>query len=283
MVKREWLLDGKVWLTREEPWDFAKYGAFGIMQDVSIYDLNTGLPTGVYQLQMYIDGVQQPIGADTMFGPEDWLNFQVLPDGSITEAASPDSKWSAAVINGNRLTVRDTTGVPTEFFVGLEIPEMVWFPDSQHLLFVNRDRSEQADITNRGVRDQLWIADIPRREIILLYQSDSMLGVVSGFAISPNGRFVATSEGSGGGDACFFHLKMKFFEFAGDFQSIRPINQDQFSGVPSAPDSSFYPVDPGMWQGNNEFIAPMAFTCVMDESLAGMYMFDVASLKVVKK
>ena len=143
MVKREWYLNGQPWLVREEPWDFAKYGAFGVIQDVSIYDLNAGLPSGVYQLQIYIDGLQQPIGADTMFGPELWLNFEVLPNGSVTEAASPDFKWNAVVLNGNRLIVRDTNGTPVELFTGQEIPHFVWFPDSRHILFVDRDRSMQ--------------------------------------------------------------------------------------------------------------------------------------------
>jgi hypothetical protein len=182
-VKREWYLDGKLWLVREEPWDFAKYGAFGVVQDVSIYDENIGLPSGAYQLKMYIDGLLQPIGASTANGPELWLNFEVLPNGSITEAASPDFKWDAVVLNGNHLIVRDTNGAPTELFTGLEIPHFVWFPDSQHILYVNRDRSGQTSGTNRGIRDQLWVADIVRREIVLLYESDAMLGLTSGFRI----------------------------------------------------------------------------------------------------
>ncbi len=38
VVRREWYLDGKLWLEREEPWDFAKYGANGTMRDVSIHE-----------------------------------------------------------------------------------------------------------------------------------------------------------------------------------------------------------------------------------------------------
>jgi len=281
-VKREWYLDGRLWLMREEAWDFAKYGAFGAMQDVSIYDLNIGLPSGAYQLKIYIDGLLQPIGASTPNGPELWLNFEVMPNGGIIEAASPDFKWNAVVLNGNRLIVRDMNGTPTEYFTGLEIPHFVWFPDSKHILFVNRDRSKQSSNTNRGIRDQLWIADISRREIVLLYENDSMLGL-AGFSISPYGNFVATSEGSGDGDACFVSLKMKFFEIASDYQSIRVIDQGGFSGIPSVPDSSFYPSDAGTWQSNTEYVSPMKITCVTDESLAGNYVFDVANLKAIKK
>lgn len=283
MVKREWLLDGKVWLTREEPWDFAKYGAFGIMQDVSIYDLNTGLPSGVYQLQMYIDGVQQPIGADTMFGPEDWLNFQVLPHGSITEAASPDSKWSAAVINGNRLTVRDVNGAPSDIFEGAEIPHFAWFPDSRHIVFVSRDRSGQVGESRQGIRDELWIADVARKENVLLYESETMLGVTTGLSISPDGRFFGISEGTSGGDACFVLLKLLFFEIAPDFGSIRVMEQKQFDGIPGNPDTSVYPTAPGTWLDATHFSAPLSFTCVTDESLAGEYVFDLVNGKASRK
>jgi hypothetical protein len=88
-IRREWYLNGRLWLQREEPWDFSKYGAFGAVQDVSIYDDIVGLPTGVYQLQIFIDGLQQPIGADTMSGPELWLNFAIQNELSITETTSP--------------------------------------------------------------------------------------------------------------------------------------------------------------------------------------------------
>lgn len=87
-IKREWYLDGKLWLQREEPWDFAKYGAFGTVRDISIYDDVIGLPSGVYQVQMYINGLQQPIGADTMFGPELWLDFAVETEAVSTETAT---------------------------------------------------------------------------------------------------------------------------------------------------------------------------------------------------
>ena len=283
LVKREWLLDGKVWLTREEPWDFAKYGAFGVMQDVSIYDMNTGLPSGVYQLQMRIDGVQQPIGADTMFGPEDWLNFEVLPDGSVTEVASPDFKWDAAVLNGTRLLVRDASGAPSDIFEGAEIPLFVWFPDSRHILFVNRDRTGQVPGTNRGIRDELWIADILRRENVLLYQSATMLGVTGGLSVSPDGRFFGTSEGSGDGDACFLPLHLLFFEIAPDLGSIRVMEQKQFTGMPANPDGSVYPSAPGTWLDASHFSAALKVTCVAGESLAGEYVFDLVNGKVARK
>ena len=283
LVRREWLLDGRVWLTREEPWDFAKYGASGVVQDVSIYDMNTGLPSGMYQLQILIDGVQQPIGADTIFGPENWLNFEVLPEGTVIEAASPDSRWNAILLNGSRLMVRDANGAPSNIFDGAEMPHFAWFPDSRHILFVSRDRTDQAPGTNRGVRDQLWVADIVRKENMLLYESDTMLGTVGGLSISPDGRFFGASEGSGDGDACFLLLHLLFFEIAPDFGSIRVMEQKQFDGIPDNPDTSVYPTAPGTWLDATHFSAPLSFTCVTDESLAGEYVFDLVNGKASRK
>jgi len=58
-VRREWYLNGQLWLSREEAWDFAKYGANGTINDISIYDFETGLPSGNYQLRLFIDGQPQ--------------------------------------------------------------------------------------------------------------------------------------------------------------------------------------------------------------------------------
>jgi photosystem II stability/assembly factor-like uncharacterized protein len=58
-IRREWYLNGQLWLSREEPWDFAKYGANGTLTDVSIYDLDLGLPSGHYQLWLFINGQPQ--------------------------------------------------------------------------------------------------------------------------------------------------------------------------------------------------------------------------------
>jgi hypothetical protein len=95
-IKREWSLNGQPWLYREDLWDFEKYGAAGVVTDVSIYDLEAGLPAGLYELKIYIDSVIQPIGTNTPSGPEAFLIFEVLREES-TDVAAPNSQWSAGV------------------------------------------------------------------------------------------------------------------------------------------------------------------------------------------
>jgi hypothetical protein len=63
-VRRDWYRNGEIWITRSEPWDFAKYGANGTVKDISIYDEEDGLPSGHYELKLYIENVAQFTAAD---------------------------------------------------------------------------------------------------------------------------------------------------------------------------------------------------------------------------
>jgi len=281
-IKREWYLDGKLWLTREEPWDFARYGAFGIIRDISIYDFEVGLPSGIYQLRLYINDVIQPIGFSFVNQLENQMNFEILPIESITEAASPNFLWDAVVLGGNRLIVRDTNGIPSVLFAGLEIPYFTWLSDSQHLLFVDRDRSGQLAGTTIGIRDTLWIVDILTQETQLLYKSETALGERGGLSVSPDGRYVASVEGSGYGDACIVDSKLIFFEVASDYKNAKAIKQEKFTGIPASVDGVVYPVRDGIWQNNTQYLVTLDGTCSVDKSKMGPYLFNVSNLTAAK-
>jgi hypothetical protein len=283
MIKREWNLDGRPWLTRQEPWDFAKYGSNGTIRDISIYDFDNRLPSGAYQLRVYINGVAQPIGPGPTGQPETWANFEVLPNESISEAGSPDFRWVAVVLGNTRLVLRDVYGTPIDLFTGREITQFAWLPDSQHILFVDRDRSGQQAQTLRGVCDDLWVVDILGHETHLLFKSDVPLGFTGEFNISSDGRYLASSEGSGGGDACFVDLKLIFFEIASDFKSVRTIKQEQFSGIPAAANGSIYPSGSWGWQSADQYVAGMKGTCDIAASLMGSYLFDLSNLTATKE
>jgi len=281
-IKREWYLNGEPWLFREDPWDFGKYGAVGVMPDISIYDLDAGLPSGLYELRVYINNVIQPIGVNTPGGPETFLIFEILRDAFTTDVASPNSQWSVGVSFDNRLVIRDATGAPTEIFAGREIPYVAWLPDSQHVLFVDRDRSGQVSNLSVGIRDELWIADILSREVTSLYQSETTLGSTGGLYPSPNGKYIAGIAGSGFGDACFLDSQVIFFEMAGDYKSVKVIKQEQFSGIPSGADKVVYPVAVGTWESNTQYRVALNGTCDTDPSLMGLYLFDLPSLKATQ-
>jgi len=160
---------------------------------------------------------------------------------------------------------------------GREIPRLVWLPDNQHLLFVDRDRSGQQGQTTVGIRDELWIADIATLDSHPLYRSDTMLGENYGIVISPDGRFVATIDGSGYGDACSVDTHLIFFELASDdFRIVNTIKQKQFTGVPSVPNGSVYSHEVGAWQDNTHYLTKLSEAC-NEQSQLGMYSFDVAN------
>ena len=282
MIKREWFLNGKPWLLREGPWDFAKYGEDGVVRDISIYEDVFSLPPGVYQLKIYIDNVLQPIGRFTGDQPETWLNFEILPTESISESISPDQQWRAVVLGGHLLIIRDVNGTPTELFDGREIPYFAWFPNSQHILFIDRERSEPAG-TMAAIRDDLWIVDILSQETRLVYESDTALGIGSGFVISPYSNHIASAEGSGGGDACFVDTRLIFFEIADDYRSVKILKQEPFAGLPTLPDSSVYPTAVGQWEDEGQFVVPLSVTCTLNKALPGSYVFNMTQLSAVKK
>ncbi|PIE80683.1 MAG: hypothetical protein CSA11_07105 [Chloroflexi bacterium] len=60
VVKREWLLNGELWQTREETWDYFHYGPDGVVSDVSVYNFEGGgLSPGHYGIAIYLNGEKQ--------------------------------------------------------------------------------------------------------------------------------------------------------------------------------------------------------------------------------
>jgi hypothetical protein len=78
-IRREWYWNNQLWLKREEVWDFAKYGAEGTIRDISIYDNETGLNSGAYRLEVYIDNIPQTIGINASGVYENAIYFEILP------------------------------------------------------------------------------------------------------------------------------------------------------------------------------------------------------------
>lgn len=55
-IRRIWFRDNLIWLTREETWDWEKYGAAGTITDIAIYDNEgDGLLPAQYRLQLYVN------------------------------------------------------------------------------------------------------------------------------------------------------------------------------------------------------------------------------------
>jgi len=279
VVTRQWYLDGKMWLQREENWDFAKYGSSGTIRDISIYDFDIGLPSGVYQLELLIDGTPQPIGVVVGGQNHNWINFEIKSVSNATQdSSSPDSKWSVSIYDTQQVVLRDVNGATKDVFTGKEINYLTWFNDSKHFIFTDRDYSGQEPGSPIGVRDDLYIYDVSSGQVTLLYKSDRKFQGFAGPMPSPDGKYIAGLEGSSFGDACFIDSRMIFFQLNSDLKSVTVLKQEQFSGIPSAVDSTVYPTQEGLWQNDTQYLVTLKGTCGVDQSLMGEYIFDMPTI-----
>jgi hypothetical protein len=277
VVRRDWYHNNVLWITREEPWDFAKYGASGTMRDISVYELDSGLSSGLYRFELYIDSQPQPI-----FGGVYWPFFTITQNEFITQAFSPNGSWIALVHDPALLTVVGSNGTVQEMYSGTEITNLAWLPDSKHLIFVDRDRSQQ-NPAGMGILDDLWIINVETGQSLLLYQDNGpMLKQLLVSSRSDGTYFVAAVEGSGYADACLVDARVVIFEINQEFEASSRYVQDDFTGVPTGQDIFVYPSDQGEWLNNSEFRVPLDFTCTTDTTLKGFYIFNLDDLSVVK-
>ena len=278
VIRREWLLNGQPWLTREEAWDEATRGVYGTVPDISIYDLDAGLPSGKYELRLYIDGVIQPIGSLVYGTPETWAQFEIMPDDSETGIPSPDGKWGLFLSNGTRLFMQDPNGAQFDLYGGVHIVARAWMPDSRHILFVDQNPNGARVGPAGSLPGTLLMVDSRTLDAHILYASETVLGEAGGgLIVSPDGKFAAAISGTGYGDACFLDSRSIFFEIANDYQSAIVIRQEQFTGLPTAATGVMYATAVGGWKNNTQFSIPMKGTCDIDPSTAGMYVFDMPS------
>lgn len=273
MIRRDWYYNDMLWITREEPWDFSKYGANGSVHDISVYDLDRGLESGKYRLEMYIDMQPQPIGEVT------WPEFTIVAQESDSQLISPNGQWVAEVNDPRILSIRDKDNKIRQLFNGNEITNLTWLPDNRHILFVDRDRSQQVDGLKVGIRDDLWIVKVVSGEPHLLYKNTTLFGKL---VLSPNVHYIASIEGSGLGDACAMDKRLIFIELSSDYQFVKIVQQSQFIGISVIPDVVVYPAEMGVWKNDSKFDVTLAGTCNADQSLFGDYLFDLRSLKAVK-
>lgn len=277
-VKREWYWNGQLWLTREEAWDFNKYGANGTVRDISIYDNTTGLNSGTYELRLYIDNVQQPISPGITSPVTPWITFTIGQEDATAGYGSWDSQWGVEVYQEKRIILKNVvTGATAEIYTAREVPYVNWFNDSQHFLFVDRDRSDQKAGTTLGIKDTLWIVDVPSGAMHLVYKSDTSFAGRGGPIPSPDGKYVASIEGSGFADACTVDSRMIFFELGSDFRSVKTIKQQDFSGLPSFENGSIYPLEDGYWENSNSYAVTLGGTCNTGRGQLGAYSFNLLS------
>jgi len=192
------------------------------------------------------------------------------------------SDFRIDVYGEKRIVLDDLHGTTTELYAGSAIPYIYAFPDNNHILFVDRDCSQQQPGSPIGMRDDLWIAEVPGGELHLLYESSTTFAGYAGPQFSPDGHFIASLEGSGFGDACMMDSRLIFLELSSDLKSARPIMQEQFTGFPSSTDGFVFPVEDGEWKSSDLYLVTLDGTCAVDKSTMGPYLFNVSNVTVAR-
>ena len=279
LIRREWYLDGTLWIKREEPWDFDKYGAEGVIDDISIYDFDAGLSSGFYRLQLYIDGVEQVI---TDEASRTFTIYKSVGQGAIT---SPDGQHTVAVEPINRLALQQPSGAWETLVTKHSIEGVVWMPDNRHVAFV--DRQDDGTGSPLGKTFDLWMIDIESGEPYELTQGNENLSMP---LPSPDGKTIAAYNGTGYGDACGVDSSLVFISLDSAYKRTGLTRGDEFSGFPTAPNSNTYPTsrntvsqgDPiGVWLSPTTIRVYLLLTC-SEQNLDGDYQFDLAANSATK-
>lgn len=269
MIRREWYKDGVPWFQREQPWDFARYGANGTIRDISIYDFDAGLEPGNYELRLHIDGQPQ--------SKLDTENSFVIDKDWSLEIASPNGRLTALTADPQKLMIREADGTKWELLAAHEISSLVWFPDSRHIAYTDTDRSQAIACSSIGIRHTLWIVDAATGK---QHQIGTVGENLHNPLVSPDGHYIAARTGSGWGDACFVDLDLVFIELDGNLQQVRALNPKDFTGFPAEPPDAdgemMYPKGIGTWQDNTHFETGFSWTCSRVPNLGGIYLFDLA-------
>jgi hypothetical protein len=283
-IRREWYLDGYLWLEREEPWDFAKYGAEGILTDISIYDFDQGLESGRYQLRLFINGNEQQLGLGEEFSS---AIFEISPAIEISSQVSPDYSQMAIVKPPSTLILQDVETQEKRTLLSVEeISSLTWYPNGKYILFSIRDRSGQE--ISPGVprfKDELWVVNLETGET---YPFQDQFGQPTGEGlhdpnVSPDGLYVAAIEGSGWADACFVdsYLWVKEIGFSGDRLHEIFSHYPKYSIGPSTMDSEMYVKHIIGWDSPTHLKVELGWTCTT-ENLDGIYLLDMSTMTAEK-
>jgi hypothetical protein len=285
-VRRIWYLNGQEWIQRDEPWDFTRYGAAGTIQDICIFDENTGLQTGQYDLALLINGAPQDVGEGASF--QDRATFWIFNPDVNGPVNSPDKTRVASVRAGSRLVVQDQTGVERELVIAQEISSLDWFPDNRSLLYTERDRSKQTSPNqDLGIAHKLWVLDTETGERHLISATGENFHNPQ---ISPDGSYIAVLSGATYIDSCNYSPTLAIIKLDSGLKRLAVFRLSDFSGLPAVtgsnantPASNIFPTNPkipGKWEDNQKFVTGLWWSCLKQEnSPDGLYLLNLANME----
>jgi hypothetical protein len=270
MIRREWSHNGELWLVREEPWDFQKYGASGEVTDVFVYDYDNGLEPGSYNLDLYIDGSLVEAG----------LGFRVL-GWVVDPLPSPNGSRIAFVERPGTLIVQDANGKRHVLLETDEIAGLAWFPDGKHLVYTDVDRSLQENPPNSmGLQFELWVVNVKTKERHRLSTAEERLWKPY---VSPDGRYIAAVAGSGWGDACLYDKGLVFLSLDRALQRVAKYEAEGFYGIVSGDPRDTWSIYPGkgVWINSTSYQTELYQHCI-PEFEDGVYILDLSTLNATR-
>ena len=274
VMRRIWYRDGKEWLVREENWDMAKYGSSGTVQDIFIYDYEgAGIEPAEYELVLYINGVLHAAGT-----------FVIQTDYTTTQLTASTETQVATVQNGSILLLTNQDGTERELLTSNEIVELQWFPDGQHLLFVNR--VPPAGDGPPWSRHEVWIVDTHSGTFWQISEEAENLHRIGPIR---NPEFVRSIPGSDFGDACGMDRGLTFIQLDETYQRVALHKIEDFANIPTIAVHNFFPADQGKWVSDHEYEVNLTAFCIGPEfstreelDQLGLYRFDLNTLSVTK-
>lgn len=274
-IHREWYQDGKLWSQLDEPWDFAKYGTNGTVDDTFIYDFDAGLAPGNYELRVFIN--HQP-----QFGQEsDKHNFTVDKNWSL-EIASPNGLLTAIIAEPDKLKLREANNTVWELIKTHEIEDLAWLPDSKHIVYADTEWPQRENCDNHNIQHTLWMVDAATSQ---QFQIGSSAENLHSPLVSPDGKYIAAISGTGFGDACGIDLKLAWVEFDSSFQQIHSFHLQDFAGIPVvANNPMIFPASHGVWKDATHFEIGLDWI-VCGETIhnpRGIYSFDLESKQATR-
>jgi hypothetical protein len=270
MIRREWYYNGALWLVREEPWDFQKYGESGEVINVFVYDYDNGLEPGSYNLNLYIDGILVEAG----------LGFRVL-GWVVDPLPSPNGSRIAFVERPGTLIVQDANGKRHVLLETDEIAGLAWFPDGKHLVYTDVDRSQQVNPPNSmGLQFELWVMNVKTKERHRLSTAEERLWKP---VVSPDGRYIAAIAGTGWGDACLYDKGLVFLSLDQALQRVAKYGAEGFYGIVTGDSRDIWSIYPGngAWIDNSSYQAELYQHC-LPEFEDGIYILDLSTLKATR-
>lgn len=277
IVRREWLRDGEVWLDVEALWKGQWRGTEGVWE----ITLDGPLPPGTYELRVYVD--EEPLfdaadAASRSFvveAPADGsLPAQRPPDYRGIRIAAPGGGRAAVVRDWGTIAIQEADGSQRVLVAAHTIGDLAWFPDGQFLVYRDLLPEGETDAF-LGYGSQLYVVNVETGTTTRIGRSDERWRNPQ---VSPDGTMIAVVGGTGFTDACMSDTRIGVIRLDEHKQRRDVLTTSSFTGLAG----SDFGITLLPWISATEVQVELAFWCVEDTDVNGIYTLDVVAQTAVQ-